>query len=136
TPSTLNEYHQSCSSNGPTVTDQIPWSSLFIGIALPMSQLPVKTTACAFGATSRKVTFFSGDTSGDTTRGPCGRRPAPGCEWEGPTDRNTATANPVRNLTLLMLPRLPCLHTPESAPASNCLICIDNLIEKPMHFAE
>src|SRR5207253_4469440 len=93
-----------------------PWSSLFIGISLPTSQLPFKTTACAFGATSRKVTFFSGDTSGDTTRGPCGRLPSPGCEWEGPTDRNSATANPVRNLTLLMLPRLPCRHTPESAP--------------------
>src|SRR5512139_2129795 len=76
TPSTLNEYHQSCSPSGPTVTDQTPWSSLVIGMFVPMSQLPFRTAALAIGASNRNVTVLSGRTSGDTMRGPCWPRPA------------------------------------------------------------
>src|SRR5438105_2427257 len=41
-------------------------------MSVPLSQLPLRTTSPAFGASSRNVTRLSEITSGDTTRDPCG----------------------------------------------------------------
>src|SRR5665213_2609547 len=70
TPSTVNEYPHNCSPSGPTVTDQIPLSSLVSGTFVAVAQCPVRVTSLAFGASSRNVTRLSGKISGDTTRGP------------------------------------------------------------------
>src|ERR1019366_7222482 len=100
TPSTLKQYHQSCSPSGPTVTDQTPWSSLVSGISVPISQAPWRTTDPALGASSRKVTLLSERTSGDTTRGPGWPRPGAGCENKAPALNSVTMTAPIEHLPI------------------------------------
>src|SRR4051794_3215176 len=55
-------------SSGPSVTFQTPPSSLVsLGAGAVPSQSAVRVTSDAFGARMRKVTRWSGSTSGETT---------------------------------------------------------------------
>src|SRR5271169_1699694 len=64
---------------GPRVTSQTPLVSLVIGAPwlLPGISPPDSVTRSACGARIRNVTCPSASTSGETTWGPCGPRPAP-----------------------------------------------------------